>query len=126
MNSLSKDNLLSGHIINRHVQNFICVSSSDLEWLHSRVEPLIQKADTNYRAAVSPLEHLLFTLRFLESGDSFTSLMYLFRISEQAISKIAPEVCDAIVSVLEDQVQVSSVVFYGNTVLNEMKGIFEE
>jgi Ca2+/H+ antiporter len=40
------------------------------------------------------------------------------------ISKIVPEVCDAIVSVLQDQVQVSSVVFYGNTLLDEMKGYF--
>jgi hypothetical protein len=47
MNSLSKDVLLSGHIIDGHMQNFFCVSSSDLEWLLSHVEPLIQRADTN-------------------------------------------------------------------------------
>jgi hypothetical protein len=93
-----------------------------LEWLHSRAELLIRKADTNYRTIVSPLERLLLTLRFLASGDSFTSLMYLSRISKQAIYKTVPEVCDATVPLLQDQVQVSSVVFYGNTQLEEMKG----
>jgi hypothetical protein len=122
MNSLSKDDLLSGHIIDGHIQSVILISSSDLEWLLSLVEPLIRKADTNYRAAISPLERLLLKLRFLASGDSFTSLVYLFRISKQAISKIVPGVCDAIVSVLQNQVQVSSVVFCGNTLLDEMEG----
>jgi hypothetical protein len=41
MNCLSKDNLLSGHIFDGRIQNFIRISSSDLEWLLSRVEPLI-------------------------------------------------------------------------------------
>jgi hypothetical protein len=75
-----------------------------LEWLLSRVEPLIRKADTNCRAAISPLERLFLTLRRLASGDSFTSLMYLFTISKQANYKIVPEVCDAVGSVLRDQV----------------------
>ncbi|GFG35101.1 hypothetical protein Cfor_04949 [Coptotermes formosanus] len=55
MNSSSKDDLLSGCVIDGHIQNFIRISSSDLEWLLSRVEPLIRKADTNYKTTVSPL-----------------------------------------------------------------------
>jgi hypothetical protein len=101
---LSKDQQLSGHIIDGHTQNFIRISSSDLEWLLARAEPLIRKADTSYRAAISPLERLFLTLRCLASAESFTSLMYLFTISKQAISRIAPEVCDATVSVLQNQV----------------------
>lgn len=34
------------------------------------------------------------------------SLMYLFRISKQAISEIIPATCNAIVEVLQDQVMV--------------------
>jgi hypothetical protein len=124
MNSLIKDGLLSGHITEGHIQNFIHISSSDLEWLLSRVEPLIRKADTNYRAAISSLERLLLTLKFLARGDSFTFLRYLFRISKQAIYKIVTEVFDAVVSVLQDQVQVSSVLFYGNTLPDEVKVCF--
>lgn len=84
------------------------MSSTDLEWLLCKISPLIQKEDTNYRAAISPLERLLLTLRFLATGDSYTSLMYLFRISKQAISLIVPEVCDAIISVLQDQIKVNA------------------
>ncbi|GFG31462.1 hypothetical protein Cfor_07809 [Coptotermes formosanus] len=92
-------------IIDGRIQDFVRISSTDLECLQIRVEPLIQKADTTYRAAVSTSERLPFTLRFLARGDSFTSLMCLFRISKQAISKIVPEVRGAVVSVLQDQVQ---------------------
>lgn len=84
------------------------MSSTDLEWLLCKISSLIQKEDTNYRAAISPLERLLLTLRFLATGDSYTSLMYLFRISKQAISLIVPEVCDAIISVLQDQIKVNA------------------
>ncbi|GFG28479.1 hypothetical protein Cfor_07329, partial [Coptotermes formosanus] len=34
-------------------------------------------------------------------GDSFTSLMYTFRISKQATSQFVPEVCEAIISALQ-------------------------
>ncbi|GFG30634.1 hypothetical protein Cfor_00012, partial [Coptotermes formosanus] len=74
------------------------------EWLLARVEPLIRKADTNYRAAVSPLERLFVTLRRLAGAEPFTSLMCLLTISKQAISKIVPQICDTTVPVLHDQV----------------------
>jgi hypothetical protein len=107
LESLQKDDILSGHIKDGHVKNFIRISSADLEWLLSKTGPLIQKNDTNCRKAISPLERLLITLRFLATGDSYASLMYLFRISKQSISVIVPEVCDAIVSVLQDHIQVN-------------------
>lgn len=76
LSALKKDDLLSQHISDGHVQNFIRMSSSDLEWLLGRVEPIIRKADTNYRAAISSLERLLLTLRFFATGDSYHYLMY--------------------------------------------------
>lgn len=36
------------------------------------------------------------------TGDSFKSLMYLFRVHQSTISKIIPEVCAAIYSALKD------------------------
>lgn len=115
MSSLKKDDLISEcRMDNGNIKNFCRMSSPDLEWLLCKVSPLIQKEDTNYRAAISPLERLLLTLRFLATGDSYTSLMYLFRISKQAISVIVPEVCDAIILVLQDQIKVSvqKTIFY--------------
>lgn len=113
MNSLKKDDIISEcRIDNGNIKNFCRMSSPDLEWLLCKIAPLIQKQDTNYRVAISPLERLLLTLRFLATGDSYTSLMYLFRISKQAISLIIPEVCNAIASVLQDQIKVSLLIVH--------------
>ncbi|KAJ8929695.1 hypothetical protein NQ314_017589, partial [Rhamnusium bicolor] len=48
------------------------------------------------------VERLAITLRFLATGDSYTSLMYTFKISKQVISKIVLELCEAIIEVLQD------------------------
>ncbi|KAK4883934.1 hypothetical protein RN001_000205 [Aquatica leii] len=53
--------------------------------------------------AVTPTERLTLTLRYLATGDSYKSLMYLFRIPANTISTIIPEVCQAIYDVLKDE-----------------------
>lgn len=111
INSLRRDDLLAGRIEDGHIRNFIRMSDSDFEWLLNLVAPKIKKIDTNYRKAITVTERLLITLRFLATGDSYTSLMYLFRISKQSISKIVPEVCAAICEVLEHQIQVRVLFF---------------
>ncbi|XP_050516048.1 uncharacterized protein LOC126890922 [Diabrotica virgifera virgifera] len=81
------------------------MSSTDFEWLLCQIAPKIQKEDTNYRQAISPMERLLLTLRFLATGDSYHSLMYLFKISVSSISRIIPEVCKVIAEVLKDKLK---------------------
>ncbi|XP_045762735.1 uncharacterized protein LOC123865626 [Maniola jurtina] len=62
--------------------------------------------NTLFRDSISVTERLAITLRFLATGDSYTSLQYLFRVSKQSISRIVPEVCDALCDALKDWVKV--------------------
>lgn len=87
--------------------NFCRMSVEDFEKLLHAVERKIMKQDTNFRNAISARERLAITLRFLGTGDSYTSLMYLFKVSKQTISRIIPEVCEAVIEVLRENIQVS-------------------
>ena len=87
-------------------RNFTRLTPIDFEELLLMVGGQITKEDTKFRETIPASLRLAITLRFLASGDSFTSLMYTFRISKQAISRIVPEVCEAIISALKQYVKV--------------------
>ena len=87
--------------------NFLRMSTSDFEILLRMVAPKISRRNTKYRKAITPDIRLAITLRYLASGDSFTSLMYTFRISKQTISTVVPEVCEALISALKGYIKVS-------------------
>ena len=55
------------------------------------------------REPIPPAERLAATLRFLATGESFSSLQYQFRISASTLSLIIPEVCHVIYQVLKDE-----------------------
>lgn len=88
------------------IQNFTRMTRNDFDLLCSLIEPRVKKVDTVFREAFTVRERLAITLRFLAAGDSYSSLQYLFRVSKQSISKIVPEVCEAIVTALTDYVKV--------------------
>ncbi len=89
-------------------QNFCRMKPTDFEYLLNLIAPQIIKQDTTYRCAIPVQERLLVTLRFLATGDSYTSLMYTLKISKQLISTIVPEVCAAIIEGLQEHVKVST------------------
>ena len=83
------------------------MTPTDFEILIQSIGPNIRKQDTKYRAAIPVALRLAMTLRYLASGDSYTSLIYTFRISKQSISEIVPVVCNAIITALKPYIKVS-------------------
>jgi len=84
------------------------MSPTDFEYLLNMIGPKIAKQDTFMRKSISVQERLSITLRFLATGDHYSSLQYLFRTSKQAISQIVPEVCEALVEALRENIQVNA------------------
>ncbi|XDV13001.1 hypothetical protein PO909_001525 [Leuciscus waleckii] len=72
----------------------------ELEFVLNKVAPLITKQDTNMRLSISAKERLVLTLRFLATGESFTSLNFQFRVGKSTISQIVTETCEALYQAL--------------------------
>lgn len=83
-------------------RSFLRMSAEQFDHLLALVTPHIEKADTTMRSSIPALERLVLTLRYLATGDNFTSLQITFRIPQTTISRIIPEVLDAIYKVLKD------------------------
>nr|CAH7767947.1 unnamed protein product [Callosobruchus chinensis] len=81
------------------------VDPADFDLLISLIGPRISKQHTNYRECIPAEMRLAITLRFLATGDSYSSLMYLFRVSRPLICKIIPEVCACIIEALKEHVK---------------------
>ncbi|XP_045768204.1 putative nuclease HARBI1 [Maniola jurtina] len=91
--------------IHYRTTQFLRLTLEEFEHIHTLVEPFIKKTDTHWRVAITTKERLAITLRYLATGDSYTSLQYIFHVSKQTISKIVPEVCDALVKALKDVIK---------------------
>jgi hypothetical protein len=94
--------------ISGHYKNFVRMAATDFEFLLNRIAPSIVKQNAFLRESIPVQERLALTLRFLATGDSYASLQYLFKISKQSISVIVPEVCQAMIKALEENIQVST------------------
>lgn len=82
-------------------RNYMRMNEECYKMLLDLVTPFIKKQDTMYREAISPHERLSATLRFLATGRKYEDLKFSVIISPQALSCIIPEVCAAIVQVLD-------------------------
>jgi len=82
-------------------RNFTRMTASDFELLLQLIGPSIKKQDTNMREEIPISTRLAVTLSFLATGDSYRTLLYIFRTLVPAISTIIPEVCQAIIKLLK-------------------------
>ncbi len=90
-------------------KNFTRMSPTDFDFLLNLIGPRIERKNTKFREAISIQERLAVTLRFLATGDSYVSLQYLFKISKQAISVLVPEVCEALIEGLKENIKVRKI-----------------
>jgi hypothetical protein len=77
-------------------KNFTRTSKSEFEFLLNAISPRISKRDTNMRSAIPITTRLAITLRFVVTGDSYRTLMYLFKVHASSVSCIVQKVCDAL------------------------------
>ena len=76
--------------------NYMRMAPEFFEMIKTRLEPHLARQATNYRAPISVGEKLALTIRYLATGESYTSLSCQFRVGRSTISKFIPEVCRAI------------------------------
>ena len=76
--------------------NYMRMTPEFFEMMKTRLEPRLARQATNYRAPISVGEKLALTIRYLATGESYTSLSCQFRVGRSTISKFLPEVCRAI------------------------------
>ena len=76
--------------------NYMRMTPEFFEMIKTRLEPHLARQATNYRTPISVGEKLALTIRYLATGESYTSLSCQFRVGRSTISKFLPEVCRAI------------------------------
>ncbi|XP_063632406.1 uncharacterized protein LOC134803536 [Cydia splendana] len=77
------------------------MSKASFEELHSMVELLIEKTDTNFRKCISTRERLAICLRHLRSGLSFKDLSDKYRVGRTTVSAIVKDVSRALWGTLQ-------------------------
>lgn len=82
-------------------RNYLRMDDECFQHLLSAVTPQIQKQDTVMREAITPEQRLIATLRYLATGRSLQDLKFTTGISPQALGKIIPETCKALITVLQ-------------------------
>ena len=60
--------------------NFMRMTPDFFEMIKTRLEPHLARQATNYRASISVGEKLALTIRYLATGESYTSLSCHFRV----------------------------------------------
>ncbi|XP_040205932.1 protein ANTAGONIST OF LIKE HETEROCHROMATIN PROTEIN 1-like [Rana temporaria] len=73
--------------------DYFRMSVETFDKLLQLVGPAIRRLDTRFRSCLSARERLAVTLRYLATGESFSSLHYQFRLGKSTICCIVRETC---------------------------------
>ncbi|XP_056422332.1 uncharacterized protein LOC130362226 isoform X2 [Hyla sarda] len=85
-------------------QEFIKMSTSAFDGLLDLMRPLLTMQQTLLRRCISPEQRLLITLRFLATGETYSSLHQLFHVGKSTISGIVRTTCELIFQNLRSSV----------------------
>ena len=93
--------------------NYTRLNVAEFHHVLDKIAPVISKKDTVMRQAISAGAKLEACLRFLATGESYSSLRFATRISASQLGVIIPEVCDAIFdSLSEDYLKVKKIYLF--------------
>ncbi|XP_069583661.1 uncharacterized protein [Ranitomeya imitator] len=81
-------------------QEYTRMSQVSFRDLLARFQGTIRRQDTKLRRAIPPEERLLVTLRFLATGESFSSLHFQYQLGISTLSGIVADTCRALWNVL--------------------------
>jgi hypothetical protein len=88
-NTLLKEQLVEDRV---SYCNHLMVTSSQFTFLLRKVEGDIQRQETVMRTPLLARLKLEITLLYLATGDSFSSLQFLYRVPTTTICRFIPEV----------------------------------
>jgi hypothetical protein len=80
-------------------KNFLRVPPELFHSMVQRLTTYLEKQRTWMREPLSPAHRLAITLRYMATGETYTSLQYNWRVAHNTISKIVTETCMALVIV---------------------------
>ncbi|KAL2099475.1 hypothetical protein ACEWY4_003869 [Coilia grayii] len=84
-------------------RQYFRMSVAEFEALLAVLGPHLRRQHTNYREPIDPEQRLAVCLRFLSTGDSFTTIASSFRLGKSTVAEITKEVCGLIWSQLVDE-----------------------
>nr|CAI5859438.1 unnamed protein product [Callosobruchus analis] len=110
MHTINKDRILHGeyHALMRQLRQdekrfyiYFRMISDCFDEILNLIKDEIGKRDTNYREAICPEERLAIALRFLATGDSFSTIGHSYRVGFSTVGVIVKEVCQAITNKMQ-------------------------
>ena len=81
-------------------QEFLRLDVATFHDILARIEGRITKQTTYFRRPISPGLKLVFTLRYLATGNYYRDIRFGFRVAHNTISGLIVDVCQALVDVL--------------------------